>query len=174
MFLLICTSSGLMNVRRRTVYCSWSTHAEDINFYYFIYFFFLSLPKIYLLFFRFYTSGRSTAAWTPGSAARRSHNASRLLRHWRGTTMAAVGAPEVITQLESAAKVLMVRTSSLFSPGVGAVKHVRAVSGGLRRLEAVAVASLLAFFWGGKMLEFSVEKHRWAMRGASPRLPPSR
>lgn len=60
--------------------------------------------------------------------------------------MAAVGAPEVITQLESAAKVLMVRISSLFSPSVGAVKHVRAVSGGFRRLETVAVASLVTFF----------------------------
>ncbi|KAM3861785.1 exportin-4 [Diretmus argenteus] len=30
-----------------------------------------------------------------------------MARHWRGTMMAAVGAPEVITQLESAAKVLM-------------------------------------------------------------------
>lgn len=60
--------------------------------------------------------------------------------------MAAVGAPEVITQLESAAKVLMVRTSSLFSPSVGAVKHVRAVSGGFRRLETVADASLVTVF----------------------------
>lgn len=60
--------------------------------------------------------------------------------------MAAVGAPEVITQLESAAKVLMVRTSSLFSPGVGAAKHLRAAPGGFRRLETVAVASLARFF----------------------------
>lgn len=43
-----------------------------------------------------------------------SHNAERMARHWRGTMMAAVGAPEVITQLESAAKVLMVRNSALF------------------------------------------------------------
>lgn len=52
--------------------------------------------------------------------------------------MAAVGAPEVITQLESAAKVLMVRTSSLFSPGAGAVQHGRAVSGGFRCSETAA------------------------------------
>lgn len=43
-----------------------------------------------------------------------SHNAERMARHWRGTMMAAVGAPEVITQLESAAKVLMVRNAALF------------------------------------------------------------
>lgn len=60
--------------------------------------------------------------------------------------MAAVGAPEVITQLESAAKVLMVRTSSLFSPSVDTVKHVQVVSGGFRSLETVAVASLVTFF----------------------------
>lgn len=59
--------------------------------------------------------------------------------------MAAVGAPEVITQLESAAKVLMVRTSSSFSPSVGPVKHVRAVSGGFRHLETVAAAGLARF-----------------------------
>lgn len=43
-----------------------------------------------------------------------SHNAERMARHWRGTMMAAVGAPEVIAQLESAAKVLMVRNSTFF------------------------------------------------------------
>lgn len=38
-----------------------------------------------------------------------------MARHWRTTMMAAVGAPEVISQLESAAKVLMVSISPLFS-----------------------------------------------------------
>lgn len=38
--------------------------------------------------------------------------------------MAAVGAPEVITQLESAAKVLMVRTSSLFCSREDGGTHV--------------------------------------------------
>lgn len=71
--------------------------------------------------------------------------------------MAAVGAPEVIAQLESAAKVLMVRTSSFFSSIVGAVKHIRAVSGGFRRLETVAVASLVTLFLG-KSVQFSLEK----------------
>lgn len=38
-----------------------------------------------------------------------------MARHWRTTMMAAVGAPEVISQLESAAKVLMVSISPPFS-----------------------------------------------------------
>lgn len=80
--------------------------------------------------------------------------------------MAALGAPEVITQLESAAKVLMVRTSSPFSPTVGAVEHVRAVSGGSRRLEPLAAASLAAFF--PRMCP--VFAGGTAMRGALPRL----
>lgn len=70
--------------------------------------------------------------------------------------MAAVGASEVITQLESAAKVLMVRTSSLFSPSVGAVNHGRAVSGGFRCSETAKLANAFLV----KCVQFSLEKHR--------------
>lgn len=86
--------------------------------------------------------------------------------------MAAVGAPEVITQLESAAKVLMVRTSALFSTSVDTVKHARSVSGGFRCLGAVAVVHLVTFFFV-KCAQFSLEKHPRAMRGALPLLSPS-
>lgn len=80
--------------------------------------------------------------------------------------MAAVGASEVITQLESAAKVLMVRTSSLFSPSAGAATHGRAVSGGFRCSETAAVVevghaffSLFFFFWSN-VPSFRWGKHR--------------
>lgn len=86
--------------------------------------FYQSLPQIVV---HYITRSVHAAAQRVGprrASARRSHNAPRAARHWRGTMMAAVGAPEVITQLESAAKVLMVRTSTLFSPTAGAAKQV--------------------------------------------------
>lgn len=85
--------------------------------------------------------------------------------------MAAVGASEVITQLESAAKVLMVRTSSLFSPSAGAVKHGRAVSGGFRCSETAAVVEVGHAFFGQMCPAFAGET---SVRGALPRLSPSR
>lgn len=95
-----------------------------------------------------------------------------MARHWRGTMMAAVGAPEVITQLESAAKVLMVRHSL---PVCGPEKDgeriltqswVELGGWGLRR----------GSFWSRSLLfnVFSFYRRMWAMRGAAPGLSPSR
>lgn len=52
---------------------------------------------------------KSVCSWTHWLRVPLNPTMQRMARHWRGTMMAAVGSPEVISQLESAAKVLMVR-----------------------------------------------------------------
>lgn len=94
-----------------------------------------------------------------------------MARHWRGTMMAAVGAPEVITQLESAAKVLMVR-------------HSLPVCGPERDGERILTQSWVELggwglrrgsFWSRLLFNvFSFYRRMWAMRGAAPGLSPSR
>lgn len=84
--------------------------------------------------------------------------------------MAAVGAPEVITQLESAAKVLMVRKSALFSNRGGWRRlHLNSASGGVWRSEAPAVVCFFPVFVGKCVELFLCRRNAVrAMRGALP------